>query len=100
MQNQEVEVPVSATKTSSGMILETRPNHEVVNTVANNITACQIPSTLSQSTQSFEESVAKLDQTNGRVRKISTTILISISDECKTTFRNKSYESKIFLGVR
>ena len=79
MQNQEVEVPVSATKTSSGMILETRPNHEVVNTVANNITACQIPSTLSQSTQSFEESVAKLDQTNGRVRKISTTILISIS---------------------
>ena len=87
------------------MILETRPNHEVVNTVANNITACQIPSTLSQSTQSFEESVAKLDQTNGRVRKISTTILISISlswkdDECKTTSRNKSYESKIFLGVR
>ena len=67
MQNQEVEVPVTATKTSSGMILETRQNNEVVNTVASNITSCQIPSTQSHSTQPFEESVAKLDQANGRV---------------------------------
>ena len=68
MQNQEVEVPVTATKTSSGMILETRQNNEVVNTVANNITSCQIPSTQSHSTQPFEESVEKLGQANGRVR--------------------------------
>ena len=49
------------------MILETRQNNEVVNTVANNITSCQIPSNQSHSTQPFEESVAKLDQANGRV---------------------------------
>ena len=100
MQNQEVEVPVSATKTSSGMILETRPNNEVVNTVANNITACQIPSTPSHSTQSFEESVAKLEQANGRVRKISFTILMSISLSLKLHLEISLLNPKYFSGVR
>ena len=62
--NQEVEVPSSTPKISSGIILEDRPNSEAPST----ITACQIPTKTSQNIQPFEESIASMEQVNGKVK--------------------------------
>ena len=71
LQNTEGELPsVSASKTSSGLILETRPNNDVVNNVANSITACQIPTKPSHGTQVFEETNAAIEQINGKVKTL------------------------------
>ena len=83
------------------MILETRQNNEVINTVANNITSCQIPSTPSHSTQSFEESAAKLEQANGRVRKRTFYNLnIDIFINIRLRSRIGLLSPKYFAGVR
>ena len=62
--NQEVEVPSSTPKTSSGIILEARQNSEAPST----ITACQIQTKNSQNIQPFEESIASMEQVNGKVK--------------------------------
>ena len=70
LQSHEVEVPGCAPKTSTGMVLENRSNNEVVNNVASSITSCQIPTKPSHGSQVFEESVANIEQMNGKVNKV------------------------------
>ena len=61
---QEVEVPPSTPKTSSGIILEARTSSEAPNT----ITACQIPTKTSQNIPPFEESITSMEQVNSKVK--------------------------------
>ena len=102
LQNPEVEVPVSATKTSSGMIVETRTNNEIVHTVANNIPSCQIPTTPSHDAQAFEESVTKLEQVNGKVynKYIDAFQLKHFETYNRFTLEEAQSKPILFLGFR